>query len=121
MKFIILSCLVVSLLCILPFSYFMAFPATDETSRQATQLPKGIAVEFCFNFHAFERDGKHDFETEIRWAAPGSFAVNLRSPYFTRCGYLPWLPFVEYPEKPGIIRVPRFKFSWGTSCWGNCP
>jgi len=117
---IVAVCLIVILSCLLPFAYFIAFPATDETAKQATGFPKGIIAEFCYNFDSFERDGKQDFLMDIRWASPGTFAVSMPSPNFTRCGYVPWLPFFKLPDY-GFIGLPKFTFQWDNLCVGNCP
>jgi hypothetical protein len=119
-KLAIMACLALILSCLLPFSYFIVFPATEEIAKKATHLHKGLILEFCFNFGVFESDGEPTFLLDIRWAAPGSFAVSMPSPYFTRCGYVPWLPFVEYPEY-AFIGIPRFTYKWDSYCLGNCP
>jgi hypothetical protein len=119
-KVIITISLTAVLSCLLPFVYFVAFPATEETSKKATQVPKGIIAEFCFNFETFKSERKVNFLMDFRWSAPGSFAVSMPSPYFTRCGYIPWMPFISYPEI-GYIGIPRFRYTWGAYCLGNCP
>jgi hypothetical protein len=109
----------VCLLYLLPIAYFMVFPATDAIQRQATQLPKGLVVEYCFNYDRLPNYGKGSFLMDLRWAAPSTFALDLRSPYFTRCGYLPWIPFIKYPFL-GFIDIPGLIFKWNNFCLGNC-
>ena len=102
--FILVTFLVAFLSFILPFVYFMAFPATDETSKWAQQLPKGTVVEYCLNINSFERNEKQVVRWDFRWAAPGTFAVSMPAPHFNRCGYSPWLPPIKYPASMGIIQ-----------------
>jgi hypothetical protein len=120
-RIIAIVCLFAILSCLLPFAYFIAFPATDETSKRVTKLPKGIIAEFCYNFNSFERDEKKGFLMDIRWAAPGTFAVSMPSPNFTRCGYILWLPFIKLPEYGFIGLLPKFTFKWDNFCSGDCP
>ena len=111
-RIIMIVCLIIIMSYLLPFAYFLAFPATDETSRQATKLPKGIIVEFCFYVQ--------DFSMGLVWAAPGTFAVSIHPLYFARCGYLPWLPFVKLPEHASL-GIPGWTFKWDKYCFGECP
>ncbi len=115
----LIACIIAAFSCCLPFTYFLVFPATDETSRKAQSLPSGIIVEYCFNYDRYPNYGKGAFLMDLRWAAPGTFAVSMRSPYFSRCGYLPWIPFIKYPEF-GFFDIPGLKFKWDKFCFGNC-
>lgn len=103
-KVILVIFLVAFLSYILPFAYFMAFPATGETTKWAQQLPKGFVVEYCLHVYYVERNEKQTTRWEFSWAAPETFAFSLYAPPFIRCGYLPWVPFIKYPAPFGTIQ-----------------
>jgi hypothetical protein len=104
-KAIIVVFVISVLSCLLPFTYFMFFPADDSTRKEILMLPKDIVAEYCFNYW---KSPDHLVNVDFRLGRPGVFAFGIPSGHFTRCGYIPWLPLLSLPD--ANVGYKYFKF-----------